>query len=348
MPFHDIEYSAFFSHNNSTDLGISESHDEPAALEAANCMSPGEQSPIFHAYLSSPLSAYSSPRGFAVAQYSMSPMQLSDCTSVGVDLGLIDNSHVSNMNEHGHINYFGDITGECDMPLGHFADQVGLAIQVLAPEANMQNPTGSSEAVTDRHANHGMPAMELDQIEDPQINSPPTKSSSPAKGEPSAKKVGPGGARCTPAENRKKPRSQVTATRVNGVLQIEDKLTKGYLNKFGILKKHIAKNPHMHKSLGGTVHPILKVPSFKMTTDEHIAIAREIWPKTKDDKTARKNFSKLLCEITMNSDPTTSKQLGLYNVTYNEEQFAKTAFKLMTGGNPSDGRPDFHIVTAQS
>jgi len=274
-------------------------------------------------------------------------MQLSDHTSSGMDLGLIDDSHVSNMNERGHINYFGDITGERDMPLGRFTDQVGLTMQVLAPEANIKNPTGSSEAVTDRHANHGMPAMELHQIEEPEINSPPKNSSSPAKGEPSAKKVGPGGARRAHAENRKKPRSQVTATRVNGVLQIEDKITKGYLNKFGILKKHIAETPHMHKSLGGTVRPILKVSSFKMTTDQHITIAREIWPKTKDENTARKTFSKLLCEIAMNSGHTTPKQLGLYNVTYNEEQFDKTAFKLMTGGNPSDGRPDFHIVTAE-
>ena len=165
MPFHDIEYSTFFSHNNFTDLGISESHDEPAALEAADCVSPWEQSTVFNAYLSSPLSAYS----FAVTEYSMSPMQLSDHTFSGMDLGLIDDSQVSNMNKRGHINYFGDITG--DMPLGRFADQVGLAMQVLAPEANIKNPTGSSEVVTDRHANHGMPAIH--QIEEPEINSPP-------------------------------------------------------------------------------------------------------------------------------------------------------------------------------
>jgi len=248
---------------------------------------------------------------------SMSPMQPSDPTS-GMDLGLSYGSHVSNINERGHFNHVGEIAGENDMLLGRFPGQMGVAIQVSTPEANIQNPTD--------------------------IDSP-KKTASPGKGKPTPKTAGSGGARRTSAEKRKKPRPQVTATKVNGVLQIKDKLTKGYLKKLDILKKHITATPHTHKSLGGTVHPLLMVSSFKMTIDQHIAIARDMFPNTKVEKTARKNFSKVLCEIAMNSDPKTSK-LGIYNVTYNEKQFDKTACYLVTGGNPSSGRPDF-IVTVE-
>ena len=190
----------------------------------------------------------------------------------------------------------------------------------------------------DNDYHHDTPAMELEEIQKPAIESL-EKPVLPGKGKPKPKTAGSGGALRTSAE----PRRQLEATRVNGVLQIEDRLTKGFSTNLDILKRHIATIPHTHKSLGGTVSPLLRVSSFKMTIEEHVAIAREMFPNTKEEKTARKNFSKVLCAFAMNSDPTTSKKLGIYNVTFNEKQFEKTASYLMKGGNDKSGRADLRI-----
>lgn len=177
-------------------------------------------------------------------------------------------------------------------------------------------------------------AMELDLVD---RLKPPASSSD-------RKPKGPGGA---VRQTRTTPCRVITALKVDGVVQVDP--TKGVKKNADIFKKHITKLPHERKWRDGAVNPLLQVSKVVLLRSEYVAIAREMWPKTKKEgvfveKTATKNLAKFLCENAMNSDTATSKRLGLYTLTFNVEGFDDTAFKLMKGGNPSCGRPDFHIT----
>jgi len=71
MSYHDGERDTFFR----------ALHDECAAVEAAELMSSGDQSPVSDVPLNSPLSPNQLLRGFGMAKHSMFPMQISEPTT---------------------------------------------------------------------------------------------------------------------------------------------------------------------------------------------------------------------------------------------------------------------------
>lgn len=163
---------------------------------------------------------------------------------------------------------------------------------------------------------------------------------------------GPGGRPRSVALKNGVPRCNKIVLKQDGVLKFTPVI--GIQRKNDIVKKHLACIPDARKSQGGTVNPLLGYSVLKLFKSEYVAIAREMWPTStiftdgeKErrfvEKTAKKNLGKFWCENAMASDPKTSKK-GIYTLTFNPDRFDFTAVNLMSGGNPSAGRPNLIVV----
>ena len=89
--------------------------------------------------------------------------------------------------------------------------------------------------------------------------------------------------------------------------------------------------------------PVLGICSVTLTRTQYIDIARIIYPHTRSGmyigKTSTQNFAKMLCELALNSDPSTSR-LGTYTLIFDTTRFDGTAYRLGPRSRLRGGRPN--------